>query len=110
MNSTLTSEQESLMSIIRDEWIEVLFDTSPVDKEKAKVAINLTYESIEENKPNEIVWFNNPLNGVIWMMDNLEYLEQLKDVPRKSYKLGKSSSVANQIIWEDEFIASVEGL
>ena len=41
---SLTKEQEALMSVIRDEWIKIAFDTSPVDKEEAEAAINLTDE------------------------------------------------------------------
>lgn len=78
MINSLTSEQESLIFVIRDEWIKVPFDTSPVNKQKAETAINLTYESMKENKPEKIVWFDNPLDAVIWMIDNLEYLQQLK--------------------------------
>ena len=41
MSDSLTLEQESLMSAIRDEWIQVPFHTSPINKEKAEAAINL---------------------------------------------------------------------
>ena len=76
MNSftSLNPEQEALMSVIRDEWIKIAFDTSPVDKEKAEAAINLTYETEEEDKPKQIIWFDNPVDAVIWMLDNLDEL------------------------------------
>ncbi|VEP11524.1 hypothetical protein H1P_1080011 [Hyella patelloides LEGE 07179] len=104
MTKSLTYEQELLMSVIRDEWIKVPFDTSPVNKKKAEAAINLTYESMEEGKPKEIVWFDNPLDAAIWIIDNLNYLEQLKDVPDTNYKTGTFSVVSHQITWEDELI------
>jgi hypothetical protein len=104
MINDLTSEQESLMSIIRDEWIKVPFDTCSVNKYKAETAINLTYESMQENKPEKIVWFHNPLHAVTWMIDNLQYLQKLKEVPGKNYKTGSFSAVSHQITWEDELI------
>lgn len=73
-------------------------------KKKAEAAINLTYESMEEGKPKEIVWFDNPLDAAIWIIDNLNYLEQLKDVPDTNYKTGTFSVVSHQITWEDELI------
>jgi hypothetical protein len=94
---TLTAEQESLMSVIRDEWIKVAFDTSPINKKKAEAAIDLTYESMEENKPQQIVWFDNPLDAVIWMIENLNKLENSKHFSR----------VSHQITWEDELIDSI---
>ncbi|MEM9509515.1 MAG: hypothetical protein AAGA16_17835, partial [Cyanobacteria bacterium P01_E01_bin.35] len=78
MSNHLTPEQESLMSMIRDEWIKVAFDTSPVNKKEAEAGINLTYESMDETKPAKIIWFGNPLDAVIWMIDNLKYLENPK--------------------------------
>jgi hypothetical protein len=39
--NSLILEPEKLMSAIRDEWIKVAFDTSPINKEKAEVVINL---------------------------------------------------------------------
>lgn len=84
---TLTSEQELLMSVIRDEWLKVPFDTSPVNKQKAEAAINLTYESSEESKPKEIIWFDNPLDAVIWMIENLNVLEHPKYFSAVSFDL-----------------------
>ena len=67
----LTSEQEALIAIIRDEWIKIALDTSPTDKERAEAAINLTYEGYE---PPEIFWFDNPLAAVTWIVSNRERL------------------------------------
>ena len=70
----LTQSQRILMSEIIGEWIKIAFDVSPVDKEKAEAAINLTYQVAEESYPQQIVWFDNPLEAVIWMLDNLDEL------------------------------------
>jgi hypothetical protein len=74
-NNDLTSEQEASMSAIIEEWIKVPFDTCSIDKDKAEAAINLTYQTIDERNPKEIIWFDNPLDAVIWMMSNMSYLE-----------------------------------
>lgn len=87
----LTAEQEQLMSVIRDEWIKVAFDTSPVDKEKAEAAINLAYEVEEEKRPKRIIWFDNPLDAVSWMLDNLS-------------EIRGSSHVSYFLHWDDELI------
>lgn len=85
-SNNLTPEQESLMSAIIEEWVKVPFDTS-LDKDKAEAAINLTYESAGENKPKKIIWFDNPLEAVIWMIDNLNYLEHPKYFSAVSFEL-----------------------
>ena len=107
MTEILTAEQELLMSVIRDEWIKVPFDTSLVNKEKAEAAINVTYESLEETKPKEIIWFNNPLDAVLWMIDNLDYLYQFKYVPNAHYRTGRFSVVSHQITWEDDLTYNI---
>ena len=86
-HNDLTPEQESLMSAIIEKWVKVPFDTSPVDRDKAEAAINLTYESAGENKPKKIIWFDNRLDAVIWMMDNLNYLEHPKYFSAVSFVL-----------------------
>ena len=101
MIDRLTPQQELLMSSIIEEWRKVPFDTSPINKEQAESAINLTYQSREEDKPKEIVWFDNPSDAVIWMMDNLDYLEQLEEVPSAHYA-GGFSTVSHTITWTDE--------
>ncbi len=74
----LTAEQETLMSVIRDEWIKIAFDTSPVNQEKAEAAINLTYKIAQGSQPKKIVWFDNPLDAAIWILENLHELNKPK--------------------------------
>ena len=87
MEQGLTSEQEALMRSVIEEWVKVPFDTSPVDREKAEAAINLTYECVEEERPKKIIWFDNPLDAVIWMIDNLDCLEHPKYFSAVSFNL-----------------------
>ncbi|WP_449420134.1 DUF6745 domain-containing protein [Phormidium nigroviride] len=58
----LTPEQLALIPIIRDEWIKIALDTTPIDKQKAEAAICLAYECAELEPPKEILWFDNPLD------------------------------------------------
>ncbi|MEO0839132.1 MAG: DUF6745 domain-containing protein [Cyanobacteria bacterium J06643_5] len=69
MIEKLTPEQEALIPIIRDEWIKIALDTSPTDKLKAEAAIYLTYEGYGYQLP-QIIWFDNPLSAVIWIVSN----------------------------------------
>ena len=95
--TSLTKEHEELLSIIRDEWIKIAFDTS-LNKEKAEAAINLTYELEEEDKPKQIIWFNNPLDAVVWMLDNNKELFPVIDSNRYV------SIIPNHIHWTDDLI------
>ena len=88
---SLTSEQKALMLSTIEEWIKVPFDTSCVNKGKAEAAIDLTYRSVEEEKPKKIIWFDNPLGAVNWMIDNIEVLEHPK----------RFSQVSFNIYWDD---------
>ena len=89
--NNLTSEQEALMLSVIKDWIEVPFNTSLVNKEKAEAAINLTYESLGEKQPEKIIWFDNPFDAANWMIDNLDYLEHPKHF----------SQVPFNIYWDD---------
>jgi hypothetical protein len=66
----LTPEQQALIPIIRDEWIKIALDTSPTDKQKAESAIRLAYVNLGFKPPQQILWFDNPLAAVNWMVAN----------------------------------------
>ncbi|MGD1910189.1 MAG: DUF6745 domain-containing protein [Rivularia sp. (in: cyanobacteria)] len=72
MIKELTASQKALIPKIRDEWIKIALDTSPTDKQKAEAAIYLTYEGYQQ--PKEILWFDNPLIAVKWIIYNRKYL------------------------------------
>jgi hypothetical protein len=69
----LTPEQESLITVIRDEWIKIGLDTSPTDKQQAEAAIRLAYECAGFTSPQQILWFNNPQAAVTWLVSS-EYI------------------------------------
>ncbi|HLO50163.1 MAG TPA: hypothetical protein VK211_17245 [Kamptonema sp.] len=64
----LTPEQLALIPIIRDEWIRIALDTTPIDKQKAEAAICLAYECAELEPPKEILWFDNPVDAAIYVI------------------------------------------
>jgi Protein of unknown function (DUF433) len=88
----LTPEQESLIAIIRDKWIKIGLDTSPTNKFKAEEAINLLYECAELKPPKQILWFDNPLEAINWMICNNDTLcDRFVDY-ELDYKLRKTVS------------------
>ena len=64
----LTPEQLALIPIIRDEWIRIYLDTTPIDKQKAEAAIRLAYECVELEPPKQILWFDNPLDATNYVI------------------------------------------
>ncbi len=66
----LTPQQEALISTIRDEWIKIALDTSPIDKEKAEAAILLVYKCAGVMPPKKILWFDNPYAALEWIVAN----------------------------------------
>ncbi|MDF0555227.1 DUF6745 domain-containing protein [Kamptonema sp. UHCC 0994] len=64
----LTPEQIALIPIIRDEWIPIYLDTTPIDKQKAEAAIRLAYECAEVEPPKQILWFDNPLDAANYII------------------------------------------
>ena len=63
----LTPEQTALIQIIRDAWIKIALDTSPTDKQKAEEAIALVYKISRWKPPQQILWFDNPLDAITWI-------------------------------------------
>ena len=63
----LTPEQTALIPMIRDAWIKIALDTSPTDKQRAEEAIALVYESAGWKPPEQILWFDNPLDAITWI-------------------------------------------
>jgi hypothetical protein len=68
----LTPEKEALIPIIRDEWIRIGLDTTPIDPQKAKDAIALAYKSARLKPPQQILWFNNPLQALTYIASEPE--------------------------------------
>ena len=60
----LTPEQQALIPIIRDEWIRIGLDTTPINPQKAEDAIALAYKCARLKPPQQILWFNNPVEAL----------------------------------------------
>jgi hypothetical protein len=63
----LTPEQEALIPSIRDEWIRIGLDTTPINPQKAKDAIALAYKSARLKPPQKILWFQNPVEALTYI-------------------------------------------
>ncbi len=115
MIGKLTPELEVFITIIRDEWIKIAFDTSPTDKQKAEKAIYLTYEAYQA--PKEILWFDNPLTAVIWIVSNRKRLGEYfqsnytpdvitSKIPENIFNHAMNACVSNalkQLIYKEVF-------
>ncbi|MDB9514427.1 hypothetical protein PN499_24820 [Kamptonema animale CS-326] len=75
----LTPEQLALIPIIRDEWIKICLDTTPIDKQKAEAAICLAYECAELEPPKEILWFDNPLDAINYIASTCAVADNVRD-------------------------------
>ncbi|AFZ19495.1 DUF6745 domain-containing protein [Allocoleopsis franciscana] len=63
----LTPEQQALMPIIRDEWIRIGLDITPINPQKAEHAIALAYKSARLKPPQKILWFKNPVEALTYI-------------------------------------------
>ena len=59
---SLTSEQQALMAMVRDEWLAVGLSTAPADRPRAEAAINRMYDIGKVARPKRIVWCGSPLS------------------------------------------------
>ena len=58
----LTPEQTAAMPRVRDEWIAIGLDTSPMDEERARAAVRLMYQCGGIQPPEEIRFFDGPMS------------------------------------------------
>jgi hypothetical protein len=63
----LTPEQEALIPSIREQWIGIGLDTTPINKQKAEDAIALAYKCARLKPPQQILWFNNPVEALTYI-------------------------------------------
>lgn len=67
---TLTPEQEALMPVYRDKWIEVGLDNSPLDKKACIEACKLMCEYGEEKFPEIVVFKRGPREAINYLISN----------------------------------------
>lgn len=101
----LTAEQKALIPIICDEWIKIALDTSPTDKEKVVEAIDLAYSCLGLKPPQKILFFNNPLDAVKWMVNNKDKLDK---VLSKNEIWGKFKTTINDFAVERSIEITIE--
>lgn len=60
----LTAEQEALLPVYRDKWLEIGLSTEPLDFEKAKIAVCTAYESAGLSKPTKFYTAKSPFDAI----------------------------------------------
>jgi hypothetical protein len=63
-NQKLTAEQEALLPVYRDKWLEIGLSTEPLDFEKAKIAVCAAYESAGLSKPTKFYTAKSPVDAI----------------------------------------------
>ena len=71
----LTPEQEALIPSIREQWIGIGLDTTPINKHKAEDAIALAYKCARLKPPQQILWFNNPVEALTYIASKPELIQ-----------------------------------
>jgi hypothetical protein len=61
----LTEEQETLIPVFRDKWIEIGRTAGPADREAAKDAISRAYECAGLKTPSKFVFVRSPMEAII---------------------------------------------
>jgi hypothetical protein len=86
----LTPEQEALIPSIRDEWIRIGLDTTPINPQKAEDAIALAYKSARLKPPQKILWFQNP-------MEALTYIASEPDLRKEAIRAAVFNAAFNTV-------------
>lgn len=63
---SLTDEQQRMMRVVADEWIELALSSAPVDIDAIRKALPLLYERVESGIPPLIIRAQSPLAAQIW--------------------------------------------
>lgn len=61
----LTPEQEAMIPVIRDKWIEIGLRTGPADRMKAEEGVRLAYRRANLEPPTEFIWELSPMAGAV---------------------------------------------
>jgi hypothetical protein len=62
---SLTPEQEAMLPVYRDKWIEIGLQTGPVDKAAAEEGVRMAYAAANQALPKEIMWVKSPYAGQV---------------------------------------------
>lgn len=61
----MSSDNQELLDVIRDEWLELGNSTQPADRNKAELGSWEAYEAIGERVPKLKIWVQSPMAGVL---------------------------------------------
>jgi hypothetical protein len=77
----LTSEEEALMPIVRDEWLKIGLATGSADRGAAQVAIADAYRMAGLEPPSLWIWLDSPFAGCwgAWMLWKAQLQDQLQN-------------------------------
>src|SRR5258708_36115903 len=91
----LTSKQEALLPLVRDEWIAHGLSTDPADRIGAEAGIRLAYQRVGLPEPARIVWTTSPLAGclTITILTNEKFGASVGDNGRGSVQASDTGSV-----------------
>lgn len=64
MIEKLTEEQEALLSVYRDKWVDIGLATGPVDFEKAKAAVCKAYRTAGLKEPTQFHVAKSPMDAI----------------------------------------------
>ncbi len=79
MIKNLTAEQEALLPVYRDKWLDIGLSTEPLDFEKAKAAVCVAYESAGLPKPTKFYTAKSPVDA-IRLIKNLSPKMKAQDI------------------------------
>lgn len=61
----LSPEQEAMLPVVRDEWIEIGLCTDTANRPAAEAGVIKAYQAAELTPPTFVIWLDSPLAGVI---------------------------------------------
>jgi len=107
----LTKEQEDMLPVLRDKWIEIGLRCEPTDKKTSRKALKLIYKELNMAPPELILWGRSPLEGakiydtLLQNKDDLEKLETKEDIRKfvrkalkaPDYKFVNKNKILNEV-------------
>ena len=92
--SSLTKEQENLLSVYRDRWLKIGLSTESGNEEIGTEAIKEAYKVAGLNPPKVTIWCDSPLCGVIIS----EYLKAFHSTGKYSFKNSSSKIISDSTL------------
>ena len=87
------------MTVVKDEWKDIILDISPTNKYESEIAINNLYKTANLEPP-DIVWFDNPIDACLWLGEQSDIINRLFPIewtcPATIYKEPKLHRILEQ--------------